>query len=45
MSVLQSIRSALVPIRREGAPFIAAAIGVAVSCARCNGEAKTAVMS
>ncbi|MCB1502458.1 MAG: phosphatidylserine decarboxylase [Bauldia sp.] len=30
MSVLQSIRSALVPIRREGAPFIAAAIGVAI---------------
>jgi len=30
MSMLRSIRSALVPIRREGAPFIAAALVVAV---------------
>lgn len=31
MSVLQSIRAALVPVRREGTPFIAAAIVVAVA--------------
>lgn len=31
MSVLQSIRATLVPIRREGAPFIAAALVVAVA--------------
>ena len=31
MSVLHSIRSTLVPIRREGAPFIAAAIVVAIA--------------
>jgi len=31
MSILNSIRSTLVPIRREGAPFIAAAIVVAVA--------------
>ena len=31
MSVLHSIRAVLVPIRREGAPFIAAALAVAVA--------------
>jgi len=31
MSVVQSIRASLVPVRREGAPFIAAAVVVAVA--------------
>ena len=31
MSIIHSIRSALVPIRKEGTPFIAAALMVAVA--------------